>query len=202
MTTWYTADTHFGHARIIEYCQRPFATVQEMDEGLVERWNERVADDDHVLVLGDFALGKIAESLQVVRRLKGHKVLVSGNHDRSWYGMDRKKATSHAWAARYLDSGFESVLAGHPVYDHHLPGYDGPVTLSHFPYVGDSHGEDRYVDFRPTHRKGHVLLHGHVHDAWPHQTRPGLQLNVGVDVNDYAPVPAAELVARIAALSA
>ena len=46
MTTWLTADTHFGHQNIIRYCQRPFDRVEEMDRVLVQRWNARVGVDD------------------------------------------------------------------------------------------------------------------------------------------------------------
>ncbi len=43
MTTWFTADTHFGHANIIRHCDRPFASIEEMDDELIRRINERVS---------------------------------------------------------------------------------------------------------------------------------------------------------------
>ncbi len=55
MKCWFTADHHFGHANIIDFCQRPFADVDAMDEALVARWNEVVGDEDEVWYLGDFA---------------------------------------------------------------------------------------------------------------------------------------------------
>ena len=51
-----TADHHFGHANIIEYTNRPFASVEEMDAALIAAWNERVTDYDLVYHLGDFTL--------------------------------------------------------------------------------------------------------------------------------------------------
>ena len=33
------ADTHFGHARIMEYENRPFASVEDMDVKIIENWN-------------------------------------------------------------------------------------------------------------------------------------------------------------------
>jgi calcineurin-like phosphoesterase family protein len=80
MTTWFTSDTHFGHARIIELALRPFASVEEMDETMIERWNEIVAPGDTVHHLGDFAF---ADHNIYLPRLKGHKHLIIGNHDHS-----------------------------------------------------------------------------------------------------------------------
>ena len=57
MTIFFTSDTHFGHAKIIEYLNRPFATAEEMDEQLAVRWNEIVGEKDTVYHLGDFTLG-------------------------------------------------------------------------------------------------------------------------------------------------
>lgn len=43
MTVFFTSDTHFGHEAIIRHCGRPFASVAEMDEALIARWNAREA---------------------------------------------------------------------------------------------------------------------------------------------------------------
>lgn len=80
MATWFTADHHFGHARIIELVRRPFETVEDMDEAMIARWNERVAPGDLVYHLGDFAF---ADHTPYLDRLKGQKRLVLGNHDHS-----------------------------------------------------------------------------------------------------------------------
>lgn len=55
--TFFTSDTHFGHANIINLCNRPFKDVNHMNDMLVENWNSVVSDDDTVFHLGDFALG-------------------------------------------------------------------------------------------------------------------------------------------------
>lgn len=80
MTLWFVSDTHFGHANIINYCQRPFASTEEMDEAMIERWNAVVRPSDHIYHLGDVAMRK-ADLLRVMPRLVGHKRLVRGNHD-------------------------------------------------------------------------------------------------------------------------
>lgn len=77
-----TSDTHFSHARISELAGRPYATVDEMNDDLVRRWNDTVSPSSVVLHLGDVALGPIEESIGLTARLNGRKLLVPGNHDR------------------------------------------------------------------------------------------------------------------------
>ena len=76
---YFTSDLHLGHARIIELCQRPFASAEEMDQALVTRWNAKVTSEhDIVYVLGDFAFKHAADRLD---QLRGRKILITGNHD-------------------------------------------------------------------------------------------------------------------------
>ncbi len=79
MTNWFTADTHFGHANIIKYCNRPFKDVQEMDEILIKNWNDRVQQGDNVYLLGDFSMG---DPTRYVQRLNGRIHVIRGNHDK------------------------------------------------------------------------------------------------------------------------
>lgn len=59
MTRFFTADLHIGHRNIIDYSHRPFRDADEMNAALVDVWNETVGPDDEVIVLGDFAMGRI-----------------------------------------------------------------------------------------------------------------------------------------------
>jgi len=77
--TWFTSDTHFGHANIVRYCNRPFANVREMDEALISNWNECVKPKDTIYHLGDFAFR--GDPSPIFRRLNGEKFLLLGNHD-------------------------------------------------------------------------------------------------------------------------
>lgn len=82
MTIWFVSDTHFGHAKILEYCSRPFKDVAEMDAAMTERWNARVAPGDTVYHLGDFALVKDLSLIRTyARALNGQIHLIVGNHD-------------------------------------------------------------------------------------------------------------------------
>lgn len=109
MTTWFTSDLHFGHANIIEYSGRPFRDVGHMNRALIERWNELVQPADTVWVLGDVAMGRIVDTLPLVRQLAGRKLLLAGNHDRCWDGHGPKAAE---WLERYEDAGFEEIRQG------------------------------------------------------------------------------------------
>jgi len=187
MATWFTADLHFGHRNIIDYCDRPFTDVTEMNDALIQNWNDTVADGDTVWIVGDFALGKIAETLPIAGRLNGRKILIAGNHDRCWSGHGRR---AEGWTERYIEAGFEKVIQGSTHVD--LAGQR--VLVCHFPYRGDSQNHDRFVDSRPA-DKGDWLLHGHVHERW---ARNGRMINVGVDATDFRPISADALAAMIA----
>ena len=174
MARWFTADLHLGHANIIRYCDRPFSDVDEMNRALIDRWNSVVADDDEVWVLGDVALGPIAQSLALIDELHGDKVLVAGNHDRCFDEFP----TPGKWTAAYRAAGFSSVVFGTTT----TVG-DVTVKASHFPYRGDTHAEPSFEAHRPT-DDGGWLVHGHVHQRWLTNER---MINVGVDVWDFYP---------------
>ena len=112
--TFYIADTHFGHANIIKYCNRPFKDIYEMTEVLVNNWNSVVSEDDEVYMLGDFTLTKNKEIIsKLVSRLNGHIYLLMGNHD-------------YLSVNEYIACGFEKV------YDKPVILEDG-IILSHQP---------------------------------------------------------------------
>jgi calcineurin-like phosphoesterase family protein len=190
MTRFFTADLHFGHVNIIRYCDRPFPNVDAMNEGLVERWNAAVTDDDEVWVLGDVAMGQILDSLRHVRRLAGTKCLVPGNHDRCWPGHGPR---AQPWVDRYLEVGFAEILPEIVA----LSVAGRAVRACHFPYHGDSRDEQRFDYHRPA-DDGGVLLHGHVHTRWRVE---GRQINVGCDAWDYRPIAEAELEPLVAQLA-
>lgn len=80
---FFTADSHFGHRRIIRYCNRPFGSIQEMNATMVERWNSVVRPEDIVYHLGDFAFTNAGHSKSIFDSLNGTKILIRGNHDGS-----------------------------------------------------------------------------------------------------------------------
>jgi calcineurin-like phosphoesterase family protein len=178
---WFTSDTHFGHERIIELCNRPFESVEHMNESIIENHNALVKPGDKVFHLGDLAMGKIAETLPLAARLNGDKALIPGNHDRV-FSQNKQKMLDRFMP---LYSEIFTVMPEQTKVPKHN------LKMCHFPYYGDSHEEDRYSGMRPA-DNGDWLIHGHVHDSWKVN---GRQINVGVDVWDFRPVHLDEILA-------
>lgn len=180
MTTWFTSDWHFGHVNILEYCPQRVeylglgypANVTDMNEALVDLWTRTVQPEDEVFFLGDFAMGKVRETIQFKYRLNGIGHLFWGNHDRPHPGVNQGEKQEE-WIKVYADAGW--------VTQRQDGFYNFPngltALLNHFPYEGDSEGKDRYPGFRPE-DTGFPLIHGHIHDLWRVN---GRQINVGLD---------------------
>jgi calcineurin-like phosphoesterase family protein len=103
MATWFTSDTHFSHANVIKYCNRPFTTVEEMDAAMVLRWNEVVGQKDTVWHLGDFSLRNSAVAVKFLERLNGQVHLIWGNHDSNQVRKLPRWASSQVYAEITLD---------------------------------------------------------------------------------------------------
>ena len=137
---FFTSDLHFGHENVIRFDNRPFNTVEEMDEEMIKRWNAKVRKGDIVYVLGDF-IWKAAtnEAVSIIRRLNGQIILIKGNHDRFLHNAAAKKA-----------------LAGIKDYDDICVTLEDGTTrrciLSHY-----------FIPFYNGHRYQAIHLHGHSH---------------------------------------
>lgn len=153
-----------------------------MNRTLIENWNAKVGPQDTVIVVGDVALGKVKESLENVRELNGDKYLVPGNHDKCWMGHKKIRASD---AEMYREVGF-TILPG----EFMSPAPPFNIKICHFPTMGDTYTDDRYPEFRPTLGPNEWLIHGHVHNLWKIN---GHQINVGVDVWDFYPVSAEDI---------
>lgn len=198
MTVWFTADQHFGHARLLELSEArgaAFETVSEMNSRLIHNWNSVVHPDDTVWVLGDVDMHGKDATLALIDQLVGTKILISGNHDSCWAGV------RDGWKNRdnYLAAGFAAVLdfavTTLPPLRPQAPATR--VLLSHFPYAGDSREAeigDRYAQFR-LRDEGIPLIHGHVHESFrERRTKKGTWgINAGVDWWNYTPVSAETL---------
>ncbi|MBQ7319911.1 MAG: metallophosphoesterase family protein [Clostridia bacterium] len=165
---YFTADLHLGHAAILKYCHRPFASVQEMDRTLIENWNRCVRDGDTVYVLGDMIWPK-KKAPEYLAALKGNIILLRGNHDVSWL----KQTPCEGWPTQIQEYA-KIRIAGRG------------VTLCHYPLL-------EWEDSRPQFStKPGYLIHGHIHNnVLPEYTvilKQYHALNAGVDVNGFMPV--------------
>ena len=181
---FYTADQHFGHTNIIKYCKRPWATSEEVDALLIERWNEVVGPDDTVFHLGDFALCGKNAARSYFEQLNGTIFILANrqHHDYSWLpvrSIDR-------WGRSAVGTPWIHFLP--PLYTHNPLDFLDTVTplivLCHYPlqiwdrkYYGAWH------------------LHGHSHGKLPRI--PG-RMDVGVDaVPNYAPISLDEVIKEL-----
>jgi calcineurin-like phosphoesterase family protein len=135
MMIWVTADHHFGHGNIIRHCQRPYASVEEMDEALVALWNARVGPWDTVYHLGDLAY-RGRDPNHYLRRVHGKILLVPGNHDKH---LDRWEASRASVVAPLVRIEGGVVLCHYPLASWHGSGR-GAVHLH-----GHCHGRMRGV---------------------------------------------------------
>ena len=167
---FFISDTHFGHANMLKFTNwdgtplRVFDSVEEMNEVMIENWNNMVKAGDKIYHLGDVSFRSMTLD-EIMPRLNGTKVLIKGNHD-------RQQLTRYA---KY----FKDVRGTCHV--------DGNYLLSHFPVHPDSKG--RFV--RNLH--GHVHAQTVMKTVW-YPTGNGVEAdpwyrNCCVEVNNYSPIP-------------
>jgi calcineurin-like phosphoesterase family protein len=174
MTIWFTSDLHFGHSNIIRYCNRPYATSDEMDEALIANWNARVKPHESIYIIGDvfFYKKNPQKCIDVMNSLNGNKRLVYGNHD---------------WMIRN-DPSIQAC------FKHILPDLTGETfqgiytVMCHYPLL----------TWNKAHH-GTYMLHGHCHNTIPFDDRYR-RLDVGVDANNYAPISWEEIVLKMSAV--
>ena len=165
--TFFTSDTHFNHANIIRFCNRPFRNVDEMNETIVANWNATIGMDDTGFHLGDFCLGGAAEWTRLLDRLNGRIYLILGNHDLKNIRQGFLGRFEHVSMQMRIEIGKRKIY------------------LCHYPFLCFEGG---YKDV--------WQLFGHVHtrksntgiDAGRLQYLYPTQYDVGVDNNDFTPV--------------
>ena len=139
---FFTADTHFGHANVIGFDDRPFKSVEEMDRELIRRWNNKVGTDDFVYVLGDMIWKTYNNAApELIKKLNGKIVLIKGNHDRF---LHNSKAKNALFGVKDYDDICVTLS----------DGYVRRVSLSHY-----------YMPFYVGNRYRTIHLHGHSHNS-------------------------------------
>lgn len=153
MKTFFTSDQHYGHRRICELADRPFSSVEEMNETFIANHNNVVSSKDTIWMLGDFSFMDETATRSLLLRLNGQKHLVLGNHD--------KRLISHP--ERFMDYGmFKSIQTYKEI-----SIQKQKIMLFHY---------GARVWNKSHH--GSWLLYGHSHGSLPPY---GLSVDVGVD---------------------
>ena len=179
---FFTSDTHFGHSKIIDYCKRPFSSIEEHDKTLIQNWNNVVGQDDTVFHLGDFAYGNSQFVSNIIKQLNGNIILIKGNHD-----------------LRNMNPTLYNMFSD-AVYQARILIDKQTVYLNHFPFLCFDHGDiNLYKD------NYSIQLFGHVHSGPLTSSEDVNRLNilfptqydVGVDNNNYTPISWADIKNKI-----
>lgn len=170
---WFVSDTHFNHNSILKFCNRPFETIEEHDQKLIENWNSVVGSEDTVFHLGDFCFGGAPKWKEIRSQLNGHIILIVGNHDQK----NRTAGTDLLFD--YVTQQMRIEIDGRTVY------------LNHFPFLTFAH-------WNPEIYKDNIAyaLSGHTHISKTSTTDDmrfldmylPTQYDVGVDFNNYTPI--------------
>lgn len=118
MTTFFTSDQHFFHRNVIDFCNRPFENVEEMNESLIDAWNKVVTKRDTVIQLGDFVFGNYDKWTSILDRLHGDIVFVKGNHDDS---KPLKRLVADGYFKEFHEVGKYMKVEGYQLWLSHYP---------------------------------------------------------------------------------
>lgn len=104
---FFSSDLHLGHSKIIEHCNRPFTSVDEMDTTLINNWNNKVSKKDIVYFLGDFAFRNAKSVPSYLEYLYGEIHIIWGNHD---HKVARKYANMFSSCHELLELKIDNQL--------------------------------------------------------------------------------------------
>ena len=172
MKIYYISDLHFSHEKIIKFCNRPYKTIEEMDEDIINKWNSIVTPNYVVRILGDIALPKskddVEKAIKLVKRLNGKKSLIIGNHDTELLEEER----------------FRQLFSSIKHYDK-VTDNGRNVILSHYPI-------EEWDGFY----KGYIHLYGHIHNNNVNLKKLDNRYNVSLEVLDYKPKTLDEIISE------
>lgn len=160
MTIFVTSDLHFGHKNILKFNPetRPYDSIEEHDEALVDNWNSVVGPNDTVWNLGDLSFHRdFNKTLDILERLNGQHHLILGNHDQLLRKFRFAEAAKNAGVASISDY-------------HELRINKQKICMSHYA-----------MRVWNCMHHGALMLYGHSHGSLP---GVGRQMDVGIDACD------------------
>lgn len=178
MRYFFTSDLHLGHKNIIRHCNRPWDSIEEMNEGLLSNWNSVVSPGDTVYMLGDFFFFGKQKSIDIANRLNGAIYWIAGNHDK---GHIKKQDLLSRFEGvdKLKNIRIKCILERNGG----MVEFDKKIVLCHFPLLSwEGLGG------------GSWHLHGHCHGSLNGQFG-GLRMDVGVDCHSmYRPFSLDEVI--------
>lgn len=185
MSIYLISDTHFNHKNIIDYCNRPFESLEEMESTLIKNWNEVVSHSDTVLFGGDLAMCNPSKAVMYSKKLNGNLVVLSGNHDNfSKWKSPFTVLESEYFEYNYYGDKYEFY------YTHWPPNYSERTDRD------DSRKQPKYSS-PPKWFDGWVI-HGHTHNNdlknFPFVNNKKKTINVGCEVLNYTPIEMNDLI--------
>lgn len=131
---YFSSDHHFQHAKVIEYCKRPYSTQMEMDSDMIEKWNSVIKDKDEVYYLGDLTLGNWGTARSYLKQLKGRIKFIEGNHDKRWFSsLESSQKLPPIYELNYMN---KTIVLSHYSMRSWNKSFHGSYHL-----FGHSHGE-------------------------------------------------------------
>lgn len=187
---WFSADSHLTHFNIIKYCNRPFSTVNEMDDVLIGNINKYVKPNDTLWHLGDFCFGP-RDTEGFLRCAENHRkrinckkmILIWGNHDPELFSNKKEEREKAERFRMLFDEDYSMRIVN-------INGHK--FTLCHY----------AMARWDKSHRKA-INLYGHSHagiETWMDTIMPGRKsMDVGVDniaklFGEYRPVSIKEVI--------
>lgn len=165
---YYISDTHFYHENIIRMCKRPYNNVQEMNEDIIRKWNNKVKPNDEVYFLGDFVYKTSQQNaFAILKQLNGKKYFIRGNHDKESLMMSLRSSGLVEWVSDYQIIDDNNKM----------------VVLFHYP-IEDWNGQYH----------GSYHLYGHVHNNDNNYKKMPRRYNVSVELIGYEPRTLDELI--------
>lgn len=167
---FFTSDSHWGHYNIIKYCNRPFNSVLEMQEALIEKWNQVVPKNGIVFHLGDIFICNQRIANDILGRLNGSIYLIQGNHDQTINKIVKNchKYNNSTKIIKMESNYFITIIED----NQHIHLYHYPISSWN----------------KKNHNSWH--LHGHCHSNLDNsnETLNSKRLDVGVDSHDFYPL--------------
>jgi len=160
---FFTSDHHFGHKNVIKYSNRLFESVEEMDEMMIQRWNEKINEGDEVYHLGDVGLNSVGKLRKILERLNGKIYLIKGNHEKS---------------AAACHTRFEWIKDYHELIIEDEEFEKGQQMIALFHYSLRVWNASHW---------GTYHLYGHSHGALPDDPN-SLSFDIGVDCHNFYPL--------------